>query len=690
MRRPGALAAVLATLAVVVLAPGGDHAAGSVRAADPDDEPVRITVTELSPLVPAADADLVLAGQVLNTGEDPLTGVTVQLRLSTVAVGGRDELAAVADSTDRPPGGVLADYVVQVSERLSPGQEAQWRISVPGARLGLDGFGVYPLAVECRAALPSGERDRVGTVRTFLPWTDDAAGVRPTRVVTLWPVLAPPSRGADGAATPTAGAAERADLLGRLDRVVQGGDGAAVTWVVDGDQLESAAAIADGAPVAGEPAGVRADPDPDAQAWLTRLTEAVRDADVVAVGYADPDAVAVTRAGLAASLDTAAALGPAVASEVLDRPVGGDLAWPDEGTADTATLGTLAGTGAAAVVLSDRFSPTVRTVSYTPDAVGPLTGTDLTAVVGDARLSRLLARDPDAQGGPVVARQRYLSELAVVTAERPSDGRSVVVVPPRYVDPDPAYLRDLFAAVAAVPWAEPVTLQQLRADAAAGPARRQPSYPASVRGREVAATQLATVTAGRRALTQLTGVLTEPQPLVDGYERALLRGESSAWRTRRTEGAAFAAEVTAAIQAARDSVAIVATGQVTLAARSGLIPVTVVNGLPQAVTVRVGVTAIPAVRLSVTPPPPVTVAAGRRQSVEVPAEATAVGRVDVEARLLTPDGAPYGPPVTIPVQVTGLGRVAAVIVGAALALLAVAFAVRLGRAVRRGRQRTAP
>jgi len=105
------------------------------------------------------------------------------------------------------------------------------------------------------------------------------------------------------------------------------------------------------------------------------------------------------------------------------------------------------------------------------------------------------------------------------------------------------------------------------------------------------------------------------------------------------------------------------------------------------VTVRVGARAIPSVRLTVGQPPAVNVEAGRRVSVEVPAQAAANGRLDLEVRLLTPSGAAYGDPVTFPVRVTGFGQVARVVVGAALALLGLAVLVRIGRALRRGGRR---
>ena len=123
----------------------------------------------------------------------------------------------------------------------------------------------------------------------------------------------------------------------------------------------------------------------------------------------------------------------------------------------------------------------------------------------------------------------------------------------------------------------------------------------------------------------------------------------------------------------------------TLAARSGKIPVTVENGLDQAVTMQLSVAADPAVRLTLTQPARQRIPAGESRTFEVPAEATTNGNVQLVVRLLTPDGKPYGSAVSFPVQITGFGAVAQIVVGGAFVLLAATLVFRVVRAIRRGR-----
>jgi hypothetical protein len=107
--------------------------------------------------------------------------------------------------------------------------------------------------------------------------------------------------------------------------------------------------------------------------------------------------------------------------------------------------------------------------------------------------------------------------------------------------------------------------------------------------------------------------------------------------------------------------------------------VTIENKLDQPVTVRLDLRPQQA-RLQVrSDVPAITVRANQREQVQVPAEAVANGVVQVDARLLTPSGAPYAEPVTIRVRVTQYGTVGAYVTIAAAALLFLAAGTRLVR-----------
>ena len=136
-----------------------------------------------------------------------------------------------------------------------------------------------------------------------------------------------------------------------------------------------------------------------------------------------------------------------------------------------------------------------------------------------------------------------------------------------------------------------------------------------------------------------------------------------------------------------------ASGSVSLPGETGTIPVTIANDLDVPVTVGLRVTGEPAVRLDAPPVAPVTIAPGRKASVEVTARVAGSGSVTAVLQLTTPSGEDYGPPARIEVGSAAYARAAAWVVGAAFALLLALVAVntvRRVRVARAARRRTGP
>jgi hypothetical protein len=651
---------------------------------------VQVDVTTLTPRAPHPGQTLQVSGTVTNHGTTTLADVNVQLRLSTSPVEGRSELGALAGSTTRPPGGAVATDAL--GEPLAPGATAPFALGLPVDGLNLTQPGVYPLAVEVIADDPATQaRTRFGAARTFLPW--DMGAVKPTRIAVLWPVSSGPTVDADGVPIDHL---MRDQLTGRLQALLSAAAGTSVSWLLDGDTLESVQSMAAGAPApsTGSGTGSTAPPDPTAAAWLAQLRTAVGLQSVWALPYADQDPVSVVRAGLTQDVSTASSLGTDVVASVLGRQLTGTVvgvSWPAEGTADRATLTALQKWAPPQVVLSDTYAEPTRSTTYTPSGVGPLVGTGLTAITTDSTLSRLLATPADQAGGPVLGEQRLLAETAMIGLELPSVSRALVMVPPRGWSPDSDYVHALLHVLDGSPWVTVTELSALVQHPLSGPGRQLPVYPAGVRSRELPPAQMAAVREGHSRLDALTSLLQADAVSVrDTYTRALLRAESAAWRGDRAGGRAYALSVPARLATVQDQVHLVPSGPVTLAARSGRIPVTVVNDLDQRVTVRVVVTAVPSVRMTLTQPAPVTLEPHSSTTLDVAADATTNGAVQVVAHLATSDGQAFGVPQTFAVQVTGFGAVAAGLVVAALALLAVALVVRVLRAIRSGRRPGSP
>ena len=294
----------------------------------------------------------------------------------------------------------------------------------------------------------------MGLASTFVPWLPEGP-VAPTRLAWLLPLVDQPHRGpgavmVDDELEPLVaddGRLSRALLGGRVGaagaceppalppEVAAAGEPAPgcrgevvpLTWAVDPDLVHSVETMT--RPYAVLVDGRRTDRPASAAAaaWLASLRAAVADADVLALPYADPDVVALSRTGSPLVDDVALLqqLGQSEVRRLLDAEPLQTVAWPPPGPV-TGVVDTLAGserralvvrasalTGAAADPSAGR-TPSARTTL--PSTVEPVP-----ALVPDDVLSDLVAPDPTDDGwqGERLAEQRWLAETAMIAAERP-------------------------------------------------------------------------------------------------------------------------------------------------------------------------------------------------------------------------------------------------------------------------------
>ena len=452
--------------------------------------------------------------------------------------------------------------------------------------------------------------------------------------------------------------------------------------MVDPALLESAQDMSDGYTVqsadgAAEPAVDGAGAE-TAGSWLERLRSASALGSVVSLPYADPDLVALRRADLATDLMAARGLGDTISTTILDRAVSTDVAWPADGYADRATLRALRGMGMTSVILDARAVPAELDLSFTPTGRADIRtpNGELAGLLYDPVLTDALAARTDEQ--PLLAAQRFVAETAMITAEQPGFGpeRTVLIAPPRRWSP-PAELLDRVVSVSLqAPWLAPVAVDDLRASPPPEIDRDPARYPRGVRRDELPLPYLDAVRDLRPRIATFGAVLTEPDTVLPGLDSAVLRLESTWWRERGERLSRLTATRGHVINL--QSRVKVLPGSYTFGSKSGTIPLTISNELPQAVVVDVRLTPLTP-RLEIGEVDPVPIDAQSNVQVEVPAKAVANGLVLVQTTLRTPDGSAFGDPVQLRVQVTQYGTVALFITIGAAAVLFAAAGMRLFR-----------
>ena len=696
-----AAAAALVPLAVGLLAaaPSSTATAGGRPLATQARGVAPVLLSSIAPSSPSPGDVLLITGVVRNEGPVPITGVAVRLRVSPTAVRSRSEIDEILAGTAGRTGLAISDTRTAIADVLAPGSSARFRLSVPVSALGLPPGRneVVVLGVESLGDVADDGQGviQTGLTRTFLPWFPRPDLVVATPLVWLFPLTSAPARAADGAFLDDHLATE-VGPQGRLTRLLDAAEQApsALSWVVDPALLQSLQEMGAGYRVR-HPDGTSAEGTggPAAVAWLARLSALSANAEVTASAYGDPDVVALHRAGLDVDIALAATTARDLPDQVLAAPVGTGLAWPPGAQSDDGTLDVLRASGAREVVLSAASFPPSPPVTYTPTGSLDLStgGSPLRAVLADPALSRLVAAPTatEVTADPVVAtpverRQQALAQIAMTTLELPTTPRTLVIAPAAQWATYGGETRDLVASVSTSSFARPERLGVLAALPASDVPRARVDYPPSARAAELPQRFLAQVGQQRHDLAALRSVapdLAASRSLSsDALEQALTRSESAAWRTEPATGRRLLASATASITEQVSRVQVLSRAPVTLPGDAGTIPVTVANDLDRPARVGVRLSGTPAARFVAADIPPVTLAPGQKETLEVAARVIGTGPVQVDISLLTPEGQPFGTPVTTEVRSAAYARAAQWVVvglfGVLVLLLGVNFVRR--------------
>lgn len=445
---------------------------------------------------------------------------------------------------------------------------------------------------------------------------------------------------------------------------------------------------------------------PQSVAWATSLLRATTDREVVLLPYGDADAAALVHTRHRDLLGAAIRRSEGLAATT-DLPDGAkvSLVWPADTTPDLATAAA-AGARSQALLVGPGALPAPAVLTYTPTGratVGTAQG-DVTVLVPDGRLSDALrtgwvgtGRDDEptertatqaAQLTPATAAQDLLAELAVITRERPSDGRHLLLTVPRDWEPDADVVDAQLAALESAPWVRPESLAALVG--ATDPGVDRGTLPdREVADGEVGRAEVDAMAATvdeRRGLAQLVD---DPASLLGDLEAEVLAPLSVAWRADPAGRAAVVTMAQGLAQALRDAVGVEPVGDLNLIARSGEFPVRVTNSLDQPVTVVVGLRPGDA-RLVPEKSVEVTIPAQGEERVLIPVHAVQSADVEVAVEVRTAQGVLVDDSTVFQVRVRadweGIGTA---VIGA---LLALGVVIGLIRTIRRGRtaRRSAP
>jgi hypothetical protein len=676
--------------------------------------PVRVTVLRLEPRTIRPGDPVRVMALLQNCGSAPLARLRVRLRTGTELVT-RTQLTQadtqpLADRAAAPwqdgPATLATGQTVRVQYEASAASLRLTTIGVYPAELTVQGFPVQGFPVQGGFADGTGP-SQVGVVRTYLPFFPDRVAA-PTEVSWLLPFADRPHRYYDtgGTGSPVlvddrlAGSLTGNGRLNRLLTIAERADTAGVPFTlgVDPDLIDTVHDMTLGYQVqVSSRATTEGTGKQAATIWLNRMIGLASQHDVIALPYADADLVALASGGLAELVQTRRETLQALASQ-LHTTVKTQLAWPAGGLLNDKALDAVLSQGAQAVVLDAEALPNAPAAARTQSAASPLPSVhgNGVALVADGGLSQVVSGAVPVAGGARLAEQRYLAELAMITAEAPSAQRRVLVAPPHGWSPNPDAASRMLQDTRDVPWLTAGSVTDL-ARSRELVQRGALSYRRDAPG--LAPEQVTRIRKLRQMLDQFGTVLNNvaDNRLLGRYTPALQRAASAFWRTApgmrgspeataQQAGSTFltpiANRITTVVQ---NRVYIVKPqdGKYSLASQHSQLPLTVVNDLDVPVHVRVLITSEGTVGFHAKAED-ATLQPHKRTLVRIEATVTQSGRFQVTAGLHTPDGRLLNRPVTLRVQSTAYGVVAMAITGAAFGLLLLLLARRVVRRVRPG------
>ena len=554
-----------------------------------------------------------------------------------------------------------------------------------------------------------------GRARTFIPLVPGAGDKSPETVeaAVVVPVRETVWMTPDGRVDRVGRWARSLDVGGRLSTIVDAGTvptDLPLTWLVDPAVLAAVERLAAGNParsIAPDPAAIPVEPteeptdpaaggsstetdpyatfadpvppvDPDqettedearvaalAQAWLNRFRNAVAGQDVLALPFGDLDVSAAATHGPAYYQQAVVRSSQVMASlEIAATPA---LA-PRDGILSRAAIE--AATAESTILLSD------TSFAVPPDAPESMVRMLGHKVVVTSSGAASGGPSPTAADDPLALRQRLLSEAAL---RLQSGTRSPVVMmlPADWQPDDPATLLSGLGA----PWLDPVTVAELSTRPAVSTSGASLAYTVEDEASELDLFNFAAAEQLSARADLLGGVLSLPTLLRPQVADEVLMSLSVGHRTNTGKAADSARAASGYLSEQLAQVTVDAPDAVTLSSESGNLGAEVVNGLDQAVTVKVALQSDDG-SLEMEDLGEIEISAGARHRILPSVTANRPGIHQVVLVVTDAEGTALGASASLQVRAAQVSGLIWLLLGAGALLLFGTIAVRLVRRLR--------
>jgi predicted secreted protein len=674
-------AAASVTTSSVTTSPAGVRAATAADA-------VTVTLAPAGSPVLAPGQDLPLTVTVTNGTTTSLAAGSVDVYLAARALTTRTTL----DNWLRPDDGSPGDLILSqpTVSAILPGTAETISLTVPAASVGLTAHNAWG-ARGVAATFSTGGAVSAEGRSTFI-WSPGTP-VAPVNVAMVMPITTP--AGSAGI-IPSQALETYTGATGLLTRQLDGVINRPVAIAIDPMIIASIRVLGTAAPAS-------------AVEWLDRLAHAAN--DIFPLGYADADLALEVQAGATALLAPTSfdqAIDPANFSTPTPQPssptgivpptgsatetptpeptgtpgappTAGELlawnytstsiAWPAEGTVAAPDLHVFAAGGLTTTIVAGSQVST-QNADDVPNAAINLG--DSVGLVIDDPLSNALRKAAKATTDDDwrEAMAEAMAQLAVVAAEDPGSGRTLLAAFDRGWPSTSARLSQTVDALSALPWETPASLQQTLASP------RTPN--ATFQGKaepDARVDQAARLLDREGAVAAFASVAADPTAITGTHRLDLLALLANAWAPQPDAWHEAVTNSLASSGALLQSISVTTKGPINVLASQVDIPVTLSNSLSQAVTVRVHLMPSNG-RLVVESDIEATLNAESAQTVKVPVSAkVGNGDVTLQVSVFSSTGVVVGVPSLVDVNVQAEWEGVGAVIFAVLVVLFFGFGI---------------
>ena len=314
--------------------------------------------------------------------------------------------------------------------------------------------------------------------------------------------------------------------------------------------------------------------EPKNAGTLEGLRTAVRDRQLLARPYVPIDVAALNAAGLGEEVAAQRAKGTGVVSTVLGtRP--DSRTWLATERLDDSSLALLRDQQVDRVVVAEQHLEPARLQVTLAQPFGLATrtsGRPVDALMADDALAAHFTNG----GDQVLAAHQFLADLAVIWLDAPQRARAVVVATPRRWRPSRAFLDAALDGLARSPVLTGMTIDDVFSEIDPATSGRGAPLVRRLNGdRSTVGVAAAAVRRTRLRLDGFSSTLRPDSPLFDNLDSRLLLSESADLSSRRR--AEYLAGVNGGIDAQLDQLVLPRSRTLTLTAREGEIPLTILN-----------------------------------------------------------------------------------------------------------------